>query len=272
MKKLFLSVALYCLQSLGYSQELTDTTFIAVDSVFAGRIEAAGLLPNIIGKSMMTPTAWGGYGTFIFGSIGGSFPQVYSNNPDLIASAGIGTGNSITAVSVVGILNMNDVSAINNYTLDFIVSRSISFGNSISAGAIHLFSDPVKTDIGPSYYIAFSHASQTLPSTISGCSKLNYTLGIGSGRFFNKSEVDVQFGRGRRGTAVFANIAYEILPKVNVGVEWTGLNLCSSLSWRPYYNLPSICLGVADLTRFSGDKPRLIAGISYAYLINKTVR
>ncbi len=222
---------------------------------------------------MMTPTAWGGFGTFIFGSIGGTFPQVYATNPDLIVSAGIGTGNSIKAVSIVGSLNVNDVSSVDNFSFNFIVSRTISIGSSISAGAIHLFANPLKTDMSPSYYLAYSHAAQNLPSVIYGCSKLNYTVGVGSGRFYNKSYYDFQSGRGNHGTALFGNVSYEILSYVNLGIEWTGVNLCSSVSWRPAYNLPALCIGVTDLTRFSGDKPRLLAGISYAYLLpNKQAR
>jgi hypothetical protein len=98
---------------------------------------------------------------------------------------------------------------------------------------------------------------------------LNYSIGIGTGRFYQKSDIDVLYGRGSHGTALFGNISYEVLPFVNVGAEWTGVNLATTVSWRPSYRLPAFCIGVADLTRFSGDKPRLIAGISYAILLPK---
>src|SRR5438128_11471653 len=52
------------------------------------------LRPNLSAKSIMSPTGWCGSGNFIFASIGGTFPQVYSHDPDLIACAGIGLGDA----------------------------------------------------------------------------------------------------------------------------------------------------------------------------------
>ena len=225
------------------------------------------LYPNIAGKSIMTPTAWGSYGQkYVFVAIGGADPQVYANRADLIAAAGIGAGNALKAVSFVGDVEMNDVSKWRNFSLSFSVSRIIGTATSISAGAMHLFADQIITDTKPSYYIALSHSVQSIPSFTFGYSKLDYTIGIGSGRFYLKSKKDVQYKRGRYGTAVFANVSYEVLKNVNLGVEWTGLNLCVSTSWRPAYNLPSIEIGVTDLTRYSGNRPGFVFSIAHAFL------
>lgn len=269
MKKAFLlivslvSIQYFCMAQEAYS----DTTFIAVDSLKITQPAPLSLFPNIGGKAMMTPTAWGGFETFVFGSIGGTFPQTYAINPDLIASVGFGTGNSYKTLGIIAIVDINDVSEIDNFTLSLIASRTLSIGNSVSIGAIHLFANRVKSDMGASYYVAYSHAVQSMPSKFVGCAKLNYTIGIGTGRFYDKSYYDKIAGRGEHGTALFANISYEVLPLLNLGLEWSGLNLCSSLSWRPAINLPSVSIGVADLTRLSGDRARLLTGISYAYII-----
>lgn len=226
------------------------------------------LYPNIAGKSIMTPTAWGSYGKpYIFVFIGGAVPQVYSHKADLIASAGFEVGNAQKAVSFVGIVDINEVSMVSNFSYDGILSCNVGKASCISIGALHLFADPVRTDTKPSYYFAFSHAVQSIPSLTEGYSRLNYTIGMGTGRFVLKSKLDVETGKGTYGTAIFANVSYEVIKNVNVAVEWTGLNLCISAAWRPLSNLPAIGIGVTDLTRYSGDKAGFVFSIGHAFLL-----
>lgn len=232
------------------------------------------LFPNISGKGMMTPTGWGSSGTYIFGYIGGTFPQVYTNKPDLVAGGGLGFGNSYKTVSLVGIFNINNVSSLGTFSFSVIASRHITKGTSLSIGALHILADK-KSDAGPSFYIAFSHASQSLKSVIPGYSRLSYTLGIGSGRFYDKSPKDISEGKGRHGTAVFANISYGIFKNLNINAEWSGINFSASVSWRPAirikfpFKLPSIGIGVADLIRTSGSSPRLILNLSHSFILSK---
>jgi hypothetical protein len=216
----------------------------------------------------MTPTGWGGAGAYIFGFIGGTFPQPYRNNSDFVAAAGLGLGNCYKTVGLVGILNINDVDEFNNYSASFIVSRHIGKGSSLSVGALHLFADKHKTDAGPSYYFVFSHALQNLASTNKGYSRLSYSIGVGSGRFYDKSPKDIAEGKGGNGTAVFANLSYELFKNFNVNAEWTGLNLGCGIGWRPGFKLPVIAIGLADLTNSSGNKPRFVSSIGYAILFS----
>lgn len=257
---------------------VTDTAFIVNDDDFLYTpvkdsangtpqllpLRKQELLPNFLGKSLMTPTAWGGYKNFVFANIGGTFPQTYANRGDMVATIGGGIGNSKRMVSVIGFINMNDVSAFGNYSGNLVVSRHLYPGSSLSIGALHLFPS-ARSDMGPSYYAAFSHAVQSLPSKIQGRSKLNYTIGVGSGRFEQKSLKDMETGKGEHGTIVFGNIAYEIHKSINIVAEWTGLNLALDFGWRPSLKLPSFNFGLADITRFSGDKMRFVFSIGYAY-------
>lgn len=232
------------------------------------------LYPNLAGKGMMTPTGWGSTRAFGFGYIGGTFPQVYSNLNDMIGGAGIGVGNSYKSISVVGIVNIHDASEFNTLSGSIIASRHIGNGTSLSGGALNIFRD-TRTDAGSSFYLALSHTSQRIQSKTPGYSGLSYTIGVGSGRFYDKSPKDISTGKSKHGTGVFANLSYELLRNMNITAEWSGLNLGMALGWRPFFSAtkryigPAITIGVADLTRSSGDQPRLVLSLSHAFIFSK---
>lgn len=228
---------------------------------------------NWAGKGLMTPTAWGASEPFVFWHLGGTFPQAYGTMSDMGAGIGGGFGDSRRNLGVVGILNIHDVSEFNTLSGSVIASRELGGGYALSAGALLLFADS-RADAGPTFYIAFSRASQKVSSKRTpGYSRLSYTVGIGNGRFYEKSNSDVLAGRGRYGTAVFGNLSYGIRDNLNANIEWTGLNLSIGGAWRPSirtrlpFFLPSISIGVTDILRTSGDRPRLIVGVSHGYRI-----
>ena len=229
------------------------------------------LYPNDAMQTVMSPTGWGGFGTYLFGGLGGAYPEVYhSSKPDLITSAGACTGNPIKAVNFAASLNMTDVHRFRNFSGNFILSRMLFRGTSVSIGGLQLFANNNQSDApGSTYYIAFSHAVQTLLSKTPGCSKLSYTIGIGSGRFLYKSPKDIAAGKGKYGTAVFGSISYELFRHVNVGAEWTGMNLGFSLGIRPFKNALSIGIGAANLTSYSSDKPNMVLSIGYPLSLNR---
>jgi hypothetical protein len=98
----------------------------------------------------MTPSACGTTSTFAFASISGTPYQTYASiqrqSSDFLAQLGLGVGNSHKFISVVGIININDISAFDNLSYSFIASRQLGKLGSISAGALHLFADQKKTD------------------------------------------------------------------------------------------------------------------------------
>jgi hypothetical protein len=226
------------------------------------------IYPNPSSKGMMTPTGWGGSQAFIFGFLGGTFPQAYTSKPDMVAAAGLGVGNSYKAISVVGVFNILNVSEISTYSGSLIISRHLGRGTSMSIGGLNLLASS-RSDAKESYYLAISHASQTIKSKTPGYSAFSYTIGAGSGRFYDKSKKDSLAGRGTHGTAVFANLSYELAKGLNIIGEWSGLNLGFALSFRPSFKLPAINIGVADLTRNSGDRARLIISIGQAFSLSK---
>jgi hypothetical protein len=229
-------------------------------------LEELELYPNDAPQGIMIPSGWGGYGTYVFGSVGVSYPEVYhSSKADLIASGGFCIGNPEKFVNFAAGLNVTDVSEINNYSANFSISRKIFKGSSISVGGLQLFANPETSDASwPTFYIAFSHSIQTMPSKTPGGSKLTYTIGVGNGRFIKKSPKDIEAGRGKYGTAVFGGISYELLRRLNINAEWTGMNLGLSLGVRPFKNLfLSFGAGITDLTRYSSDKPSGVFFVGY---------
>jgi hypothetical protein len=228
------------------------------------------LAPNDAPQTLTIPSGYGGYGTYLFGALGGAYPQVYHTSADLIASGGMSIGNPFKAVNFAAGVNMTDVHRFRDFSGNFIVSRIIGNGSSISAGALQLFAPKSESDApGQTYYMAFSHAVQSLPSETEGCSKLTYTIGIGNGRFYLKSPDDVAAGRGTHGTGVFGSVSYEVFDHVNIITEWSGMNLDVSTGFRPFESPLSFGLGVGNLTRYSGDKPNMLFTIGYPLALTR---
>ncbi len=229
------------------------------------------LLPNPVLQSLTAPSGWGGFGTYVFGGIGGNYAQPYRQRGDFISFAGFCFGNPEKAVNVALSFNATDVSKISNFSGNASVSRRVFTGSSISAGVLQLFADPKFSDApGATIYVAFSHSIQSLPSSLNiGCSKLSYTIGIGSGRFYMKSPKDIAAGRGKNGTAVFASVSYELLKKVNFNAEWSGMNLGCSFGIKPFESPLALGVGLTNITRYSSDKPNASFVICYPLSINR---
>jgi len=223
------------------------------------------LLPNDVLQNLISPSGWGGFGTYIFGGIGGDAPQPYATRADLVAFGGFCTGDPRKVVNVALSVNITDVHRVDDFSGNIEISRQIFAGSSISAGGLQLFANRTQSDApGSTFYFAFSHAVQTLPSRRTpGSSKLTYTIGIGDGRFYDKSPQDIKAGRGAHGTAVFASISYELLKRVNLNTEWSGTNLGCSLGIKPFKSPLAIGIGLTNITRYSSDKINSSFTISY---------
>lgn len=230
------------------------------------------LYPNDALQGLMTPSGFGGFGSYVYGSFGGAYPQVYSHKVDFIATGGFGFGDPVKFVNVSAGVNVLDISNVSNLSFDISISRYLGKGTSVSVGGIQLFASKAKSDAPENtYYVAISHAVQALPSRTPGLSRLTFTLGAGNGRFYEKSLLDSIAGKGEHGTAVFAAVSYELLPRLNVNAEWDGLNLGMSVGSRPFVKSPlSIGVGVTNLTSYSGDKAYLIFSIGYSLSLAKS--
>ncbi|MEO6631587.1 MAG: hypothetical protein ABIN13_07700, partial [Mucilaginibacter sp.] len=208
--------------------------------------------------------------SYLFGSIGGVYPQAYTNVPDMAISGGVCVGNPEKFLNFAASINLNDVHKFQDFSANFIVSRMLFNGTSVSAGVLQVFANKIQTDVpGATYYIAFSHAVQNLPSQTEGSSKLSYTIGIGNGRFYLKSPDDIAAGRSKKGTMVFGGVSYEVIHHINLNAEWSGTNLAASLGIRPFPNAFSVGIGVMNITRNSSDRPAGIFTIGYPLSLNR---
>lgn len=228
------------------------------------------LLPNDVLQNLISPSGWGGYGTYIFGGIGGNYPEPYREKPDLITFGGFCIGDPKKAVNVAVGVNMTDVHRLNDFSANMAVSRQIFTGSSISVGGLQLFASETQSDApGATFYVAFSHAVQTLSSGTSGSSRLSYTIGIGNGRFYIKSPYDVDAGRGKHGTAIFGSISYQLIKNINFNTEWSGMNLGCSLGIKPFESALSFGIGITNLTRYSSDKINSSFVLSYPLSVKR---
>jgi hypothetical protein len=219
------------------------------------------MLPNNSVASIMVPSGWGSYGTFVFAVLGGIYPAGYSDKPDLIGSAGITFGSPAKAVNVSASVNVARVSELQDFSANIVLSREIFRNSSISVGGLQLFASEKISDAPfNTFYVAFSHAVQTVKPKRPGFASLSYTIGFGTGRFLLKSPYDVAAGKGKYGTGVFGSISYEIFKQININAEWSGLNLGFSTGFRPIKNNNlTLGLGVFNVTKYSGDRAGFIA-------------
>ena len=232
----------------------------------------AELVPNDAVQSVMTPTGFGGFGAYVFGGLGGTYPQVYSNKPDGIGSVGFCVGDPTKAVNFAAGVNVGKLLSFSDFSYNFIVSRKLWAGTSMSAGALQAFASASVSDAPiATFYVAFSHALQWLQSKSPGYSALTYTIGVGNARFWQKSPEDIKEGKGAHGTGVFGNISYEVFKRVNVNAEWTGMNLGFSTGIRPFKKSAlSFGMGVTNLTSYSASKPSLVGSIGFPLSLNST--
>lgn len=224
-------------------------------------------LPNGAAHTLTIPS---GFGPAIFSNqdrkvaigvgLGGVSRVPYRDEPDGGLGFGVSFGNSFETVGVTVSASFNDLSDITNsdrisWGIEF--SRYIGDGLSIAVGGENLFVG--KTDGQASYYIvgswAFDKDSGFLP--FDGVA----TLGLGSGRFAEKTARDEFEGKGRDATAVFGALTWEVSDNFNVIADWNGRNLSVGIAARLPNTPISIKLGVRDITDFTGDGPRLTGSV-----------
>lgn len=223
--------------------------------------------PNMHGKSLTTPVGWGASGGVIYFGAGGTVNSPYSNKADGSAAFGLGVGNpkkSLGAQMTIVSLDMNQW---DRYSMYLHFSRSLGKGTAVGVGVENIMlSDGGDAD--ESYYAVVSHSVQARQlRNKKGKSKLHFSVGVGSGRFGEKSSLDIASGKGRYGSYVFGNAAYELFNTCNAIVDWSGINLNAGLSKTfIIQKIPlSVTVGAADLTRNSGDGVRFTFGVGTGF-------
>jgi len=225
-------------------------------------------LPNNHGKSLTTPVAWGASNNVIFMGIGGNTPAPYTDDTDGAAVLGFGIGDPVKNIGLQVALISLDISEWEEYSMSVHLSKNLGNANAVGIGVENV----MLTDGGDSdesFYVVYSQGLQSDPfvDEASGGSKLHFSIGAGTGRFGDKSPMDIADGKGEHGTYVFGNVAYEIADAFNVIADWNGLNLNAGISKTFWLGKTPVAatLGAADLTDNSGDGVRCIFAVGTAF-------
>jgi hypothetical protein len=220
-------------------------------------------LPNAAAKSILTPAAWGAaYGVAFLGA-GVTDRSPYLGSTDGVLPLGVGVGDPVLAVGFQVTTTMSDVSEADNVSLSFKLHRYLGAGTVIAVGGGSLLSrNGLADDLGDSFFAVLSHTVQGVSSSRQGVGRLHTSVGLGSGRFANRSPRDIVEGKGERGTRVFGNAAVEVRPDLNLILEWSGINMHAGASYvaRLAGQSVGLTLGLVDLTGYSGDGTRLVGG------------
>lgn len=259
---------------------------VPASAIAAQNSSIENILPNIHGKSLTTPVGWGSaYGTVFLG-VGGSHPAPHSINTDGAAAIGVGIGNPVKYAGLQMSISSLDMSAMGRYALNLHLHRYLGSASSVAVGVENIMlTHSINDDSESSSYIVYSHGvidtaanyalvynhgilEKRVISERNRASNLHYSVGVGSGRFSKKSPDDVAAGKGKNGTSVFGNVAYEVFEEFNLVSDWNGTNLNAGVSktFLISDSLPIvITLGAADLTRNSGSGRRFIGGIGTGF-------
>jgi len=209
-------------------------------SLHAAEPGASVYLPNMHGKSLTTPVAWGASNNVVFVGIGGNYPSPYTSDADGAAVAGFGVGDPVKNLGLQVALVSLDLTEWKEYSMSLHLSRNLTKTTAVGVGAesIMLTSGG---DSDKSYYVVFSQGIQANPfiDHQNGKSKLHYSIGAGTSRFGEKSPMDTDSGKGKYGTYVFTNVAYEVANSFNIIADWNGLNLNAGVSKTFRFKRPS---------------------------------
>ncbi len=227
----------------------------------AAQTSASSYMPNSHGKSITTPVAWGASNNVVFTGAGGTTPSPYSNKADGAAVLGVGLGDPKNNIGIQASVISIDVSEWKEYATALHLFRDLGNADAIGVGVENVMLTD-GGDSGKSFYVVYSRGLQynSIRNSTVSLTKLHYSIGAGTGRFGDKSPDDIASGKGKHGTYVFGNLAYEIADSYNIITDWNGINLNAGVSKSfAIGNVPfALTAGVADLTRNSGDGVRFV--------------
>ena len=234
----------------------------------AGQSSTSVYMPNNHGKSLTTPVAWGAYNNVVFVGAGGTTPSPYNTNGDGAAVLGVGLGDPKNNIGVQASIISIDISEWKEYSSAFHLFRELGNADAIGVGVENVMLTN-GGDSGKSFYVVYSRGLQyeSMLNKDIKTTKLHYSVGAGTGRFGDKSPEDIASGKGKHGTYVFGNLAYEVADSFNIITDWNGLNLNAGVSKAfSISKLPfAVTAGLADLTNNSGDRVRFVVAGGFGF-------
>lgn len=224
-------------------------------------------LPNGAGKSLSSPSAFGGAFGAAFVGGGYQYPVPFDDVGDAVLAGGVGLWDPVQYVGVEASVAVIDVSELGEVTLGVKIHRYLGKGTAVAFGAENLYEnlkgdDNRPLNLDPTFFGVVSHTFQTIPGWAPGTGRVHVSLGVGNGRFAEKPLRAQREGKGKDGTYVFGNAAVELARNFNAIMDWDGVGLNAGVG----YTLPlsgvgaALTVGVGDITREASDRPRLLLG------------
>jgi len=235
--------------------------------IFPGKADAQGIY---------APSGNGAWGNMVYAGVGFTSPQPFYANEDMIATVGFGLGNPAKNFGLQVSTDLQSVRNHERYSFNAKVHRYLGKGVSMAFGLenFYLQNHPASYRNSPkNVYLAMTQDFRYKVSPAKFGSRFSYSIGVGIGRFSKLSPLDIAQENGLnidekyRGTYLFGAAQFRVSKWLNYHIEWSGVNLNSGLSvngkvWKVPFKL---MVGVADLTPYSGDRLRFIAGLGIAY-------
>lgn len=216
------------------------------------------------GTSSNTPTAFGGSWGSMGVGIGFQGRTRYTEESDGTAGAVVSFGNPQESVGLdvgVTILELYREGFGSRGSFNFKLHRTLPEDVAVAVGLENALVWGY-SDADTSVYGVVSKRVRLKESSREPFSRLDLSLGLGTGRF--RSEQEVQDGTGSVG--VFGNVAVNVAEPVSVFAEWTGQDLNLGASIVPFRDLPLVITpALNDITGNAGDGVRFTLGVGYGF-------
>lgn len=234
------------------------------------RLNAVGDVPlqqiylGAPGTSSNTPTAFGGSWGSMGVGIGFQGRTRYTDESDATAGAVVSFGNPQESVGLdvgVTILELYREGFGSRGSFNFKLHRNLPEDFAVAVGLENALVWGY-SDADTSVYGVASKRFRLKESSREPFSRLDLSLGLGTGRF--RSEKEVQEGTGSVG--VFGNVAVNVAEPVSVFAEWTGQDLNMGASIVPFRDVPLVITpALNDITGNAGDGVRFTLGVGYGF-------
>lgn len=216
------------------------------------------------GTSSNTPTAFGGSWGSMGVGIGFQGRTRYTDESDGTAGAVVSFGNPQESVGLdvgITILELYREGFGSRGSFNFKLHRNLPEDVAVAVGLENALVWGF-SDADTSVYSVVSKRFRLKESSREPLSRLDLSLGLGTGRF--RSEQEVQDGVGSVG--VFGNVAVNVAEPVSVFAEWTGQDLNLGASIVPFRDLPLVITpALNDITGNAGDGVRFTLGVGYGF-------
>lgn len=239
-----------------------------------------GLSNQASAQGMFVPTAYGAWGNTVYGGMVMSNRSLDDQSGDFNLdghlAAGIGLGNLVKNFGLQTQVNRYAVVYGDRWSLSTQLSRYLGKGVAGALGADNFVRwGSERVPLSPaSYYVSFSQRLKYIKPAGSFASRISYTLGAGVGRFgtimaserLEEKGLDIVADK-RSATLLFGAFTLDIMKWLEANIEWSGRNLHAGIGLNfNTWKLPTrIILAGADLTSFTGNGARFVAGLGVAY-------